>query len=59
MGTYNLIIDLGTLQRGDIVRHKSTRQVFVVTGNYGDHVTAVASADMTNASEWEVFEVTK
>jgi hypothetical protein len=45
---------LKALQPGDLVCHKSNRtQVYVVTGNYGDRVTAVRSVDVTNEIEWE------
>lgn len=41
------------LQPGDIVALASSPNVtYMVTGNYGDHVTAVRSVDMTNPSEW-------
>lgn len=43
------------LQPGDIVRGKSSRQAYVVTANYGDHVTAVQTADLTNPDEWELI----
>lgn len=41
------------LQRGDLVRHKSGGGALVVSGNYGSHVTAVTSVDMTNPTEWD------
>lgn len=44
--------EFNKLDRGDIVRHHDTSTTFVVTANYGDRVTAVATADMTNAPEW-------
>jgi hypothetical protein len=42
------------LQRGDIVRHREDSRTFIVTGNYGDRVTAVATVDITNHTEWEI-----
>jgi hypothetical protein len=44
--------ELRQLQVGDIVRHASAGDAYIVTGNYGDHVTAVRSVDITNAIEW-------
>lgn len=42
------------LQRGDIVQPHGDSRTFVVTANYGGRVTAVASVDMTNPTEWEL-----
>ncbi len=44
--------EMKKLRRGDLVAHKSGSKLYVVTGNYGDHVTAVDSVDITNAIEW-------
>jgi len=58
MGIYQSVaLDFSDLKRGDIVRHKGTHQVFTVTANYGSRVTAAATADLTNPSEWEVFRM--
>jgi hypothetical protein len=46
---------IADLKPGDIIRGKSSGQVYVVTANYGNHVTAVASADVTNPGEWLVM----
>ena len=46
--------DLKQLQPGDIVRGKSSKVSYVVTANYGTRVTAVQTADITNAKEWEI-----
>jgi hypothetical protein len=46
--------ELDSLQRGDIVKHKGDSRTFVVTGNYGGRVTAVATVDITNPAEWEI-----
>jgi hypothetical protein len=43
------------LDTGDIVRGKRSAQAFVVTGNYGDHVTAVRTVDITNSDEWDLI----
>lgn len=40
------------LKVGDLIRHKSDHKAYVVSGNYGDRVTAVRTVDMTNPSEW-------
>ena len=45
------------LQVGDLVRGKLSGMTFVVTGNYGDRVTAVKTVDMTNPEEWEIVSV--
>lgn len=42
------------LERGDIVKHALDSRTFIVTGNYGGRVTAVATVDITNPPEWEV-----
>lgn len=41
------------LERGDIVRHITSAETYVVLANYGDRITAVKHADMTNPAEWE------
>lgn len=45
------------LDRGDIVQHVSSdfATEFVVTGNYGGRVTAVATRDLTNPPEWKLI----
>jgi hypothetical protein len=44
------------LKTGDLVRSKrrTARGTMIVSANYGDRVTAVDSADLTNPSEWEL-----
>jgi hypothetical protein len=37
---------------GDVVKSAVRHCVYVVTANYGDRVTAVMTADMTNPDEW-------
>lgn len=46
--------DLKALDTGDIIRGKLSGRVYVVTANYGDRVTAVDTADVTHADEWEI-----
>jgi len=49
--------EFNDLKVGDLVRHKSRagRMVtLVVTGHYGDHVTAIDTHDLTNPGEWDV-----
>jgi hypothetical protein len=46
--------EMQDLRTGDLVRHASSGEVFVVTGNYGGRVTAVRSVDLTNPHEWYV-----
>lgn len=44
------------LEMGDIIRHKLDVKSVVVTGNFGDRVTAVRTVDVTNPSEWDVIK---
>lgn len=46
--------EMNSLKRGDIVRGRVSGISFVVTGNYGDRVTAVRSVDLTSPSEWDI-----
>ena len=51
-------LDVHTIQSlspGDYIKHKGSHNIYVVTGNYGDHVTAVRTVDVTNPSEWQVY----
>ena len=41
------------LERGDIIRHKTTKGSYVVNGNYGDHVTISWVGEASNPGEWE------
>lgn len=43
-------------QPGDMLRSRTDSRVFVVTGNYGGRITAVASVDVTNPIEWEIYD---
>jgi hypothetical protein len=45
------------LKPGDIVRGKSSNELYMVTGNYGGRVTAVKTVDMTNPPEWELVKL--
>lgn len=45
---------LSDLQPGDIIQGRSSGDSFVVTANYGSHVTAVRTVDITNPDEWLV-----
>ena len=45
-------LHLSDLKEGDIVRHKSDGEAYIVTGNYGDYVIAVRQIHITNESEW-------
>jgi len=42
------------LQQGDVVKPSGDYRTFVVMANYGGRVTAAATVDMTNPSEWEL-----
>jgi len=52
---FHPLTSLAQLQTGDVVRGRLSGKVYVVTANYGDHVTAVQTADITNPPEWEVL----
>lgn len=43
---------LRDLSKGDIVKSAVTGETYVVTGNYGDRVTAVKTVDIINPGEW-------
>jgi len=48
--------DFLQLSQGDIVQNMSPdSKPIMVTSNYGDRVTAVATYDLTNPSEWEII----
>lgn len=47
--------DFKKLQIGDIVKGQFSGEIFVVTGNYGSHITAVKSVDMTHPQDWELI----
>ena len=40
------------LAPGDMVTPGNDSRVYIVTGNYGKHVTAVRTVDITNPLEW-------
>lgn len=42
------------LKPGDVVKNTLSGNRFMVHSNYGDRVTAVQTADLTNPSEWEL-----
>jgi hypothetical protein len=48
---------LKELKTGDIIRSRFNQEVYVVTANYGDRVTAVSTVEVTNPPEWEVMEI--
>lgn len=45
---------LHQLKTGDIIRHSGGGHPWIVIANYGERVTAVQSADITNPGEWEL-----
>ena len=47
--------ELSKLSVGDIVQG-SSGHIYVVTGNYGGHVTAVKTVDITNPGEWTLVQ---
>lgn len=52
-------IEMRSLQAGDIVRGKTYGQAYIVTGNYGDHVTAVRSIEISNPIEWDIVRAVR
>ena len=48
--------EFAALKEGDIVRGKSSGMAYVVTGNYGSHVVAVRTVDMTNPDEFDLVQ---
>lgn len=48
--------EMKNLQPGDLVRHILHTKAAVVTGNYGEHITAVQTFDVSNPSEWIVVQ---
>jgi len=47
------------LKQGDIVCGKSSGNYYIVTANFGDRLTAVQTADITNPAEWDVIYTCK
>lgn len=52
---YVQVKSITDLESGQIIRGKLSGNVYIVTGNYGDRVTAVQTADVTNPDEWELL----
>ena len=44
------------LQVGDTVKSKSSGITYVITAHFGDRITVVRTADLTNPYEWEVIK---
>jgi len=53
---FKSIDSIESLNVGDVVRAKITRQPFIVTHILGDRATAVRSMDLTHPQEWERLE---
>jgi hypothetical protein len=53
--TWTPVKSILELQTGDVVRGRFSGQVYIVSANYGNRVTAVDTADITNPPEWEVL----
>lgn len=58
-GTYKEIKSVKELKEGDIILHKglTSGPAHIVTGCYGDRVTAVHTIDITNPDEWLVLRL--
>lgn len=52
---YAKVKKISDLKRGEIILHRGSAVAYVVTGCYGDRVTAVRTVDVTHTSEWEVL----
>lgn len=52
---YHPVQSIRELDSGDIVRHRGSGTVYVVTANNGHSATAVKTIDISNAPEWEVL----
>lgn len=48
--------ELKHLTRGTVIHSDITNETYIVTGNYGSHVTAVKTVDVTNPSEWSLTQ---
>lgn len=46
--------EMKDLKQGDVVESLSSNITYVVLANYGDRITAVRNADITNPSEWRI-----
>lgn len=44
--------ELQRLDRGDIIRHRTSGDAMVVTTNYGSHAVAVRTEHVSNPDEW-------
>jgi hypothetical protein len=44
--------EFSALTPGQIVKSAFNGLAYIVTGNYGDRVTAVRTVDLTNPDEW-------
>lgn len=53
--TFKSVENINDLKIGEIIRSRSKELTYIVTANYGTRVTAVRTADVTNAIEWEVL----
>ena len=43
------------LKRGDLVSHHRHREPYTVDENYGTHVTAMRTVNMTTPGEWKLI----
>ena len=46
-------LEFSRLRPGQIVRSASG-QTWIISANYGQHVTAVQTVDISNPTEWEI-----
>ena len=46
--------EFANLQPGDIVRAQASGLSYVVIENFGNRVTAIRTADLTNPVEWDL-----
>lgn len=43
------------LQTGDIIRGITKKDLYIITANYGTHMTAVRVIDICHPSEWDLI----
>ena len=44
------------LKPGDLVRGGDFNVAYMVTANYGDHITAVRTVEITHPDEWDLIQ---
>lgn len=55
-GKWQVVDQLSSLERGDIIRSRASKNSYVVESVYGRHATAVNTVNISNPEEWEVLK---